>query len=165
MYEFQDDAVEAIYGSDVDRYLAFDAGLGKTKVACDLAQKRGVRRMLVFCPQSALPTWRREIDLWWLGHPAVQILHAQSAVHLTDPDGIFLVSYGLMSLAREDLVNALRVAPSMDLTVFDEAHWLKSTAANRTKNVLRELRSIWGRALPMSATPAPNHAERFRILW
>ena len=36
-YAYQDDAVAALVGSDRTHYLAFDAGLGKTRVALDTA--------------------------------------------------------------------------------------------------------------------------------
>jgi SNF2 family DNA or RNA helicase len=51
------------------------------------------------------------------------------------------------------------------MTVIDEAHFCKNSKSNRTKALLVELRRNLGRVLPMSGTPAPNHAgELYAIL-
>ena len=165
-YAYQDDAVAALVGSDRTHYLAFDAGLGKTKVALDTAWKRGVRRLLVVCPLSVTLVWAREIARWWPGSPPVARLSAPGGARALKSEGIFLASYGGFSRGR-DLVESIKIAPPMDMTVLDEAHALKSTASNRTKAILSELRRAGklGRVLPMSATPAPNHAgELYPVL-
>jgi SNF2 family DNA or RNA helicase len=52
-----------------------------------------------------------------------------------------------------------------DMTVLDEAAYLKNSGANRTKAVFGKMYRKLGYVLPMSGTPAPNHAgELFTVL-
>jgi SNF2 family DNA or RNA helicase len=97
-YAYQDDAVDALVGSDRDHYVAFEAGLGKSKVALETAQRRGVRRLLIVCPLTAVYVWLREIRKWWPGAPPVTILSTPGdAAALKRDEGIFIVTYGLFS--------------------------------------------------------------------
>jgi SNF2 family DNA or RNA helicase len=98
-YAYQDDAVEVLVGSDRDHYVAFEAGLGKSKVALEAAQRRGVRRLLIVCPLTAVYVWLREISKWWPGAPPVTVLSTpEDARALQRDEGIFIVTYGLFSL-------------------------------------------------------------------
>jgi SWI/SNF-related matrix-associated actin-dependent regulator of chromatin subfamily A-like protein 1 len=152
LYAYQDEAVERIAMSDVDIYLADDAGLGKSKIALDVAKKRGVQRLLIVCPLSVVYAWRRELTKWW---PEA----AKGAVK------VFIIPYSHFSKPGDDVVKAIKADVAMDLTILDEAHFLKSIEARRTRIVLGRLRPKLGRVLPMSATPAPNHAgELYAIL-
>lgn len=165
-YLYQDNAVAAMLSSDVDHYLAFDAGLGKSKVAIDLAKARGVKRLLIVCPLSVVLAWQDELKRWWPNGPPRYVLSSPgSEKALGYSDGIFIVTYGLLSKGTGPIITALKTCKPFQMCVLDEAHYLKNIrGVNRTKLVL-ELRPQLGRLLPMSATPAPNHAgEIFPIL-
>lgn len=98
LYAYQDDAVAALVGSDRDHYVAFEAGLGKSKVALETARQRGVRRLLIVCPLSVVYAWRREIRKWWPDAPPVTVLSSsKDALALKRDEGIFIVTYGLFS--------------------------------------------------------------------
>lgn len=163
MFPHQREAVFSILDSPTSTYLGFDMGLGKTRVAIEVMRKRGGLRHLVFCPSSARLVWKAEFAKWW-PEARVRILGGPKDVaHLSDP-GVTLVSYGLMSQSDSLYVDAIKKR-QFDMTVLDEAHALKNPGANRTKAILKNARKALGFVLPMSGTPAPNHAgELYPIL-
>ena len=156
-FAYQRAAASKICGSALALYNVFEPGLGKSCTAILVARDRGFRRILIACPMSALYSWRKELAKFWPGHPPVTIVRTVGDARAMARDGVFLVTYGLLSRSKP-LVEWIRAAPVFDLCVMDEAHALKNPSANRTKALLSELRRSYRLAHPMSATPAPNHA-------
>ena len=117
--------------------LADEMGLGKSAQAITAARSLPARRILVVCPASVRAVWEREIELWWPGHPPVQIL-----------------SYDQVRL-RPALT-----AGSWDLLILDEAHYLKSPSAARTQAILADGGVIHrsARTWFLTGTPSPNSA-------
>ena len=114
-------------------YLADEMGLGKTPQAICAADLAGARAVSVVCPASVKANWEREIERWSLGLWDYDVRSYDAAVR-----------HGL---------------PRADTYIIDEAHYLKTPGAARTKTLLgagsrlRDAQRIWA----LSGTPAPNH--------
>jgi SWI/SNF-related matrix-associated actin-dependent regulator 1 of chromatin subfamily A len=120
-------------------YLADDMGLGKTIQAIVAAQKVGCRRLIVVCPASMVETWKLEISAWWTG-PELKVL-----------------VYSYDRIVRSVKVRVQLDTFRPDVVVCDEAHYMKSLDAKRTKYVLD---SVWFHSASyvwfLSGTPTPN---------
>jgi len=80
-------------------------------------------------------------------------------------DGIVLITYGLLSQKESVYASLISKNPAFNMTIIDEAAAVKNLEANRTKAILKKMLPKLGYVVPMSGTPAPNHAgELFPIL-
>jgi len=119
-------------------YLADDMGLGKTLqalAAADIIAFDRTPRTLVGCPASVIENWGREVGrLRFLNLDVMVVSYAKAP-----PEG------------------------EWDVVILDEAHYLKSPRALRTKRwleVAEKAKYSWA----LSGTPAPNHpGELFTI--
>lgn len=149
-------------------YLGFDPGLGKSRTAIEGAKARGVKSLLIIAPASGRYVWERECKLWWPGMPFAIIRTVDDLTkhsHSEGWRGIRLITYGLLSQKNSPFAAAVSVGKAWDMTVLDEAAYLKNSGANRTRAVLGKMLPKLGYVLPMSGTPAPNHAgELYTIL-
>lgn len=113
------------------------------------AQQLGADRITVICPAIVRPHWAREAEV--MGIPASALL-------------VDSYSRYVASATRRDEIAARR----SDLLILDEAHYLKSTDAQRTRLLLgpksglaRTVPVVW----PLSGTPMPrNPSELFAPL-
>jgi len=162
LYPFQADAIaRAAKGEQV--YLGFDPGLGKSRTALEVAKERRAKRVLVICPASGRYVWEAEVRKWGFG--PVTIVTGTADLGRLKNDGIVVVTYGLISKKDSPFVNVISKGVPFDMTVLDEAAAVKNSGANRTKAILGKMLAKLGYVLPMSGTPAPNHAgELFPIL-
>ncbi len=132
-------------------YLADEMGLGKSIQAIRALERLTPAwhraRTLIVCPASVKPVWRRELQRWLFVPP-----------ELDSPAWtVRIVSY---DEARLGIDNLKAWAPTA--VIFDEAHYLKSLEAQRTRALLGKgglahessVQRIW----MLSGTPAPNHA-------
>jgi SNF2 family DNA or RNA helicase len=168
LYRFQDEAASAIALAQAPVYNAFEPGLGKTRIAIEVARRLKLRRVLVTCPSSGSLVWPREIAKWWPLHPRVTVIRdprdAEKAIKFRE--GVFIVPYGRASQTDDASIGALANASPMEMTVVDEAHFLKNPMSNRSMAIFGKLKGKLGRVHPMSGTPAPNHAgELWSILF
>ena len=126
-------------------YLADLMGLGKSVQTVAAAREIRPASTLIVAPASTLENWRRE---WAAGD---------------GPPGMRVISYS--KLLRMKLTKA-DIPPLM---VMDEAHYLKSPNAQRTRRALG-LATKADRAWLLSGSPVPNGDPRelytmFRYLW
>jgi SWI/SNF-related matrix-associated actin-dependent regulator 1 of chromatin subfamily A len=157
LYPFQKAAMDYILDGGRTRALIGDEpGLGKTPQAIVLANEMRAKRVLVVCPANIRLQWVKQIRAWstmegkYLVYP---ILKSGDGVH---PRAEWtVVSYDLLRSAP--ISEALR-AGRYDLLILDEAHYLKSTGARRTKAVFAEsgLEGSCGAILALTGTPLPN---------
>jgi hypothetical protein len=136
-------------------------GLGKSSLALWLAEehigrlkKLGVKtpKFVVFCPKSALPTWRAECRKFT---PSLY-------------RDMILFPYSQMN-------KAIRMVDYIDarMITFDESHYLKSPSTNRVKGLSEFLRRMGkmsgrfehGRMLFLTGTPMPNNAAEIYSTW
>lgn len=118
------------YAKDRDNCLIGDApGLGKTIQAIALANLRGCKRVLVVCPANVRLQWARQIKIWSTLPKVVvyPVLKSSDGVH---PTANYVITS--FEVARGNLWSTLRSYP-WDLLVIDEAHYLKTPDANRTR--------------------------------
>lgn len=141
-----------------------EPGLGKTIEAIGLANSVDARRVLVVCPAAVRRQWVREASRWWLrADPGrttqiVSIDHGRTGI---DPASEFVItSYNLASSGS--VSDELR-RRKWDAVVFDEAHYLKSPDAGRTRGLLGSFDgTVPGiveqadRVVALTGTPLPN---------
>ena len=137
LYPFQQEGVAFLVGRQ-RAYLADEMGLGKTVQATVAATEclYDDSDVVVVCPASVVENWRREWEEWG----------GNSLRSLT------VISYS--KLIRPSHRGALPKYP--DLVIFDEAHYLKSGKAKRTKAAAAYVKGTGARVWCLSGTPMPN---------
>lgn len=159
LYPFQKSAVVRIAKGD-QVYLGFDPGLGKSRTALEAAQRRKAKRILVVCHASGRYVWEEQVRLW----SPYRVTMVNSPQDLAG-DGVKVVTYGLISQAASPVVASIVKGWLWDMTILDEAAALKNPGSNRTKAILGKMLPKLGYVIPLSGTPAPNHAgELYPIL-
>ena len=153
LFEYQEEAVSFCVENH-KTILRLDTGLGKTAVAVStantLADMMRVRRLkvLVIVPAFLKRNWNREIKLW---SPKMNL----------DVDWS-VISYSKAAIARytKDII-----AKEYDLVICDEAHYLKSWSAKRTKVVIKKILIPADRVMLLTATPYVTSAEDLHSLF
>jgi SNF2 family DNA or RNA helicase len=159
LYAFQKEAVVRIANGD-PVYLGFDPGLGKSRASLEAAQRRGAKRVLVICPASGRYVWEEQTRIW-----SKYECHIVRKISDLVGEGLFVLTYGLISQKDGAFAAAVARGQPYDLTVLDEAAAVKNAGANRTKAILGQMLPKLGYVLPLSGTPAPNHSgELYPIL-
>jgi len=160
LYGFQNTAATRIARSE-QVYLGFDPGLGKSRTALQGARLRGATRILVVCHASGRYVWEEQVRLWTDYTPIIV-----RNLHDLKGKGVFILTYGLVSQSGSPFVAAISgKGVNFDMTILDEAAALKSPSSNRTKGILEKMLPNLGYVVPLSGTPAPNHAgELYSIL-
>lgn len=126
-------------------------GLGKTAQAIVVGNEMRARRTLVICPANVRRHWRREI-LGWSTLPRATPYLIEKGSDGVSPNATHLItSY---DLARTSAVHAALRALRFDLLVLDEAHYLKTTDAQRTRAI------FGGGEGDFSAEYVAKHAEK-----
>ena len=137
-------------------------GLGKTPIAITLANEWRCQRVLVICPANIRLQWVRRIHEWST-LPWPRYVHAiMSGRNGVNPHAQWtIVSY---DLARTEAVGSQLAAMRFDLLILDEAHYLKTIDARRTRAIFgggeeRKFAAIVDnceRVLALTGTPLPN---------
>lgn len=139
-----------------------EMGIGKTATSIGIANATGAQRILVVCPASIRLNWRREIKLWST-LPAVRCYPIERG-----RDGVArwpnytIISY---ELARNPDIHAALRSMEWDMMIVDEAHFLKSHEAERTRalfgggkkqSIKEGLLDRCKRVVALTGTPIPN---------
>lgn len=147
--------------------LADDMGLGKTPqaiVAC-----RPLQKVLVICPSVAKFNWQAEFMRFdnrrfdvFEGIESLKYKGRSNVIDLFSSQAIVSIT----SIARHPKAFSLPRGALWDVIIVDEAHYLKTPDAFRTKIVLgreggiiHKTRRLWA----LSGTPTPNHAGELWI--
>jgi len=144
-------------------------GLGKTMQAIVAANEMRARRILIVCPAAVRSQWVRQIGVWGTGDTRVYVI--EKASHGVSPLARWtVVSYDLL---RGVLLPSLLIG-GWDMVVLDEAHYLKTPTAERTRAAFggtsyemgeddklhrRELKGVThsaAKVIALSGTPLPN---------
>ncbi len=144
--------------------LGDEMGLGKTVQALAAMQSlfnEGKDRFIVICPASVLINWVREITAFSTLKPL--LIRDEAAVENTllwsEKGGVAVVNYEAVpkfrSLLPEDFIS--------DLTVVDEAHYIKNPEAKRTVSAV-EILDHSKKTLLMSGTPLENRIDEMKNL-
>lgn len=134
LYPFQ--AEGALFLAARERaYLADEMGLGKTVQAIAAARQLGLlpQDVVIVCPASVVENWRAEWYRWYDLAPGEPLI----------------VSYNKM--------DAVQGHETPKLVIFDEAHYMKTPGAQRTRRgswLAKQSQRVW----MLSGTPMPNNA-------
>lgn len=145
-------------------------GLGKTPIAICFANEIRAKRALVICPASIRLQWVKRIREWttmrW-PYTIHAIMTSRNGVH---PAAAWtVVSY---EMARTESIHRALCKGLYDVIILDEAHYLKTPDARRTRAVFgggidRDIPFLAARAgsiLALSGTPLVNRPrEAFTI--
>ena len=127
--EFQNAGVEYCLNR-TNSIIGDEMGLGKTVQALLLANATDAKRVLVVCPASIRRNWRKEIYEWsTLRRASVECIEKGSQ-GVNPHVNYTVVSYDLL---RNPGIHAALRSTRFDLGVFDEAHYVKSSEAQRTR--------------------------------
>ena len=137
-------------------------GLGKTPIAISFCNECRAKKVLVICPANIRLQWVKKIRDWttmpwpYVVHP---ILNGKHGVHPTAQWTV--VSY---DLARTSAIGAALAKEHWDVLILDEAHYLKSVDAGRTRSIFgggdnpshSAIADQCDRILCLTGTPLPN---------
>lgn len=134
-------------------------GLGKTPQAICIANEISAKRVLVVCPANIRLQWAQMIREWSVmegRYVVYPILKSSDGVH---PEAAWtIISYDLL---RSAPIYSNLVEQQYDLIIMDEAHYLKTPEASRTRAVF-DLAGDAGlarraeRIVALTGTPLPN---------
>jgi SWI/SNF-related matrix-associated actin-dependent regulator 1 of chromatin subfamily A len=140
--------------------LADRMGLGKSCqaiLACDMI---GAKRILVICPAIARDNWSREFTRFSPMDRTVTIF--RTGKDKPSETGVNITSF---DLASDKKVRSLLMAKRFDVLIVDEAHFIKSRKASRTKviygaycNGIKGLSGNSDYVWRLTGTPFPNNA-------
>lgn len=138
------------------RYLADDPGLGKSLQAITAADKVKATRVLVVCPASVVPVWAAEFRKWQAIDRKITVVDRPKVLDTLDYKGVTICSY-----ERAEMVSRHLATGRVHVLIVDEAHFLKTRTAKRTRRILplkgEALVSRADYAWFLSGTPAPNN--------
>jgi len=153
--------------------MQWDPGMGKTLGTLATVRYLKLQRIVVTCPVVAKGVWRREVTKWW---PDARVLEVDEIDDSNVPT-IVVISYDKLvdavpadpartrNVAGRDRLHALlRWQP--ELVVFDEAQYIKSYKAKRTRSAMKLAGGARYRLL-LSGTPAHSPLDwwsQYRVI-
>lgn len=156
------------YGvSKGDVLVGDEPGLGKTVQAIGICNELELRKVLVVCPASIRINWKREYLKWsiFADEPdyGVRVIKAarQGLPPFEDAQAFFL-SY---ELAKANGLHEAIMSRQWDALIIDEAHYLKTTDAQRTRAIFgggnKGFRDTYiskqvKHVISLTGTPLPN---------
>lgn len=159
---FQRAGVEHLAG-DWHRCLADAMGLGKTVQAIGAMNRLRTKTALVICPAQVRLQWAREIYKWSAINRSVFVVRdGKSEI----PSGASIVVASYNALYSDKIYNQLRARAEQgkfEVFILDEAHYLKTRDAKRTKKILG--RGTFVNKIPrkwlLTGTPITNRPIEF----
>jgi len=139
-----------------------DCGLGKTPQSLVAAKNIGAKNVLVICPAVARFNWQREILRWVDPSSSIEVITSKLGSNYLPKGNWLVISHDLLTDASTQKILWKR---DWDLLIVDEAHFLKSKGAKRTRAVYGTHCDLKGKSLAgkasrtwiLTGTPAPNH--------
>jgi SNF2 family DNA or RNA helicase len=173
-YPYQKEGIVRAYHAMQDEqarggfYLQWKPGMGKTLGAIALHRSLRSARTVIVCPVVAQGVWRREFEKWMPGVDISTEVTATAQVVITTYDKLKdpKASNGLRqrTLGRDRLHRLQTWEP--DLLILDEAQYIKSPSASRTR-AMWKLAGACQWKLLLSGTPAHSPLDwwaQFRVI-
>lgn len=150
-YPFQKAGIE--YASKRTMALVADEmGLGKTLQAIGVSNLiPEIRKVLIICPASLKISWSREWKKW-----DVKDLHVEIVKKQFLPADVYVLNYDILKKWRQEIREI-----EWDLLIVDEAHFLKSSKAQRTREVLGGIKRNADREIVERVSPIPAKRRLF----
>lgn len=157
-YPFQKVGVEFMLRSKGRMILGDDPGLGKTMQTIGYLLASGKRRTIAICPASVKYNWEAEIQKW--SGLSTIVIDSDTDINSIPADvKVWIINYDILKKHLDILMKV-----TFDCMVLDEAHYIKSTTAIRSKSVKllsKKIESI----LMLTGTPVLNRpVELFNLL-
>jgi SWI/SNF-related matrix-associated actin-dependent regulator 1 of chromatin subfamily A len=154
-FEYQKAGIEFLARTST-ALLADEPGVGKTIQVCGLLNLRpDIRNILVVCPASVKFVWARELMKWLRQKREISVAGKDLDVCVD----IVVVNYDLLRK-----FGALLREKPFDLVVLDEAHYIKTPAAQRTK-AAKAIAVSAARRILLTGTPIMSRpAELWSLL-
>lgn len=145
--------------------LADEPGLGKTAQSVIAASVADAYPMLVVVPNVVKMNWAREVERW-TPQRRVTVIHGDGEAVDAFAD-VFVVNYDILDRHLSWISRF-----GFKSMVVDEAHMIKNTQSQRSRNVLTIAESIRERArgaqpllVALTGTPLINDIDDFRAIW
>lgn len=137
---------------------------GKTPTALKLIKAKGLQKVLIVTPSSAIYQWKEEYERW-LDRPCIALVgNATKRTKMLEAwtDGL-VISYDTFKVSRNTpgMVREI-LALQPEMLILDEAHRIKSRNAARTDAIMTC--SKIPQKLLLTATPAPGKPEEIFTL-
>ena len=127
LYKYQREGIDFLK-SQYHSLLADDMGLGKTVQAIKAAEELRAETILVICPASVKLNWRKEFHKWT---SITDIFIVMTGKDTIPSASVVIINYDLLINPKiKDQIG------KFDVCIIDEAHYLKSRLAKRTKVIL-----------------------------
>lgn len=140
----------AYLSEKTEAILGDEMGLGKTPQAIAAADLRGARNIICVAPASVVEHWRREWIRWQTIPRPVRSGRGDVAA-----PGVRVVSYDAL---RQSAVRNPLLARRWDLLVADEAHYVKTPGAQRSRAVAQLVERADAR-WALTGTPVSGTAD------
>jgi SNF2 family DNA or RNA helicase len=153
-YGFQKAGIE--YASKRTMTLVGDEpGLGKSIQAVGVSNLLSeIQKVLIICPASLKINWKREWKKWDIKDLHVSIV--EKSFNLAQSQQVVIVNYDKLKKFRAEIRKT-----EWDLLIVDEAHFLKSSKAQRTREVLGGIKRNADREIVERVTPIPAKRRLF----
>lgn len=129
LYDYQKTGIEFLLNSGGRALLADSPGVGKTAQALGFITHSGHKRTLVVCPASVKFSWENEVAKW----TTLKSFVVSSGIDFSDiphDSNIIIINYDILRKHFNELMKY-----QFDVIIVDEAQYIKSTTAIRSKAV------------------------------
>lgn len=152
LYPFQKVGVAFAEASNGRCLIGDEMGVGKTIQAIGYAAINHARPGLVVCPANVKYNWQKEIKKW-LPAETVQVIDSSKTEMIAAE--FYIITYDLLVNRLQDI---LRIRPQ--LTIIDEAHYIKNSKAQRTVATMTVARHC-PKVIALSGTAIASRPKEF----
>lgn len=153
-YPYQEEGI--IFARDKKKILIADQmGLGKTAQAIGIINDNRYERVLIVCPSSLKINWERELVMWLHNQElTIKLLSGNATFPTREQADIVIINYDIVEKNK-----AWMRREEWDMIIMDEAHYIKSSTAKRTRALVgyRDLPPLDAKKIVLlTGTPMAN---------
>jgi len=129
-YPYQEEGI--IFSRGKKRVLIADEmGLGKTAQAIGIINDNQYERILIICPASLKINWERELQMWLHNQELIIKQATSRKFYNREECDIVIMNYDIADRLRNEMRE-----DEWDMIIMDEAHYIKSSKAKRTRAIV-----------------------------